>query len=80
MHDLPFFDNLITTNEYNTRFLFKTTDRLVNGSASSMPTPLIGDCELILTFFVDKGNRLKASIKPPVLQAPILCHLTPVLS
>lgn len=78
---IAYFNNLITTNKHNPRFLFKSIERLLHNSAYSMSPPSTGECEKFVSSFVDKINGIRSSIVPPSSPSPMteLFHTCPIL-
>ena len=52
-----YFSELINSNQHKPSLLFKTTDWLVN--PSSPPITSNTDCEIFLTFFIDKTDDIQ---------------------
>ena len=56
-----YFSNLIYSNKNNPRVLFSTIDRLTNPTPPPVPTFSNDDCEMFLSFFVNKVTDIRIS-------------------
>ena len=76
-----YFSDLINKNRNNPRALFSTVDRLVNPAPTPVPVLSNIDCEMFLSFFINKITNIRNSIVP--LTTPtvtVVCPTPPPLS
>ena len=80
-----YFSNLITANKHNPRALFSTINQLVQPAPVTISATSTEDCELYLSFFVNKIKNIRSKILPPsAISVPpsritnLLTHFAPI--
>ena len=70
---ITYFSNLIETNKNKPKVLFSVINTLVNPAPPPIPVYSNSDCELFLSFFIDKVNNIRSNITPPTALTPPPC-------
>ena len=68
-----YFAQLISTNQHNPRILFNTINQLVNSPPPIADVSSSADCDKILSFFIEKIDKIRANITPPTSAVDLTC-------